>query len=257
MDCIKNFVKYNPLLKQLVIRDIKVKYRSSILGVLWSVLNPLLSMIVITIVFSQLFRYSIDNFPVYLMCGNLVFQFFSESTSMSMTSIIGGAELIKKVYIPKYIFPLARNLSSFVNLLFSLIAIIIIMIITKVQVTWAILLMPIILILLLIFTTGFSLILSSYTVFFRDIIHLYSVLIMILMYLTPLFYPEEIIPDKFKIFLYANPLYYFVKAFRCTVLYGQLPSLKLILACILLAISAIVLGIFIFYKKQDKFILHV
>lgn len=257
MNYIKNFIKYKHLLKQLVIRDIKVKYKHSILGILWSVLNPLLTMLVISIVFSELFQSSVQNFSVYLISGNIIFSFFSEATSMSMTSIIGGAQLIKKVYIPKYIFPLSRNLSSFVNLLFSLIAVALIMIITKVKISLAILFMPIILILLLIFAIGFSLILSAYAVFFRDIIHFYSVLIMLLMYLTPLFYPEEIIPERYKIFLYLNPLYYFVKSFRLTILYAQMPDLQLVLTCLIIAFATLFIGFFVFYKKQDKFILYV
>ena len=257
MNYIKNFMKYRNLLKQLVIRDIKVKYKHSMLGILWSVLNPLLTMLVISIVFSKVFASSVQNFPLYLISGNIIFSFFSEATSMSMTSIIGNAQLIKKVYIPKYIFPVSRNISSFVNLIFALIAVVIIMIITKVEISLAILFMPIVLILLLIFTMGFSLILTSYAVFFRDIIHLYSVLIMLLMYLTPLFYPEEIIPQQYQIFLYLNPIYYYVKSFRLTILYGQMPSLQLVLTCCAIAFSTLFIGLWVFYKKQDKFILYV
>ena len=118
---IHNLMKYRHLISELVMRDIKVKYKKSILGLLWTLLNPLLTMIVLTIVFSNLFRFDIENYPVYLITGQVMFNFFSEATNLAMMSINDNAQLIKKVYIPKYIFPISKCLSSFVNLIFSLI----------------------------------------------------------------------------------------------------------------------------------------
>lgn len=254
---ITNFLKYKTLLLELVRRDIKVKYKKSFLGILWSLLNPLLTMLVMMVVFSHVFRSDIKNFPVYLLSGNIMFSFFSEATNMSMTSVLGSASLIKKVYIPKYIFPLSKCLSSFVNLLFSLAAVFVIMLITRVKLGWSFLLFPVPILLLLVFIMGVSLILSAYAVFFRDIIHLYSVLVLILMYLTPLFYPEKIIPGKYKLFLYINPLYHYIKFFRATILYGVLPSASNVIICTLLSFGTFILGLYLFYRKQDKFILYV
>ena len=135
---IENFKKYKPLLFELVSRDLKTKYRRSVLGVLWTVLNPLGMMLVMTVVFSTVFRQNIENFPVYLMCGQLVFNFFNEASNMAMTSILGNASLIKKVYVPKYLFPLSRVCSSLVNMLTSFIALIIVIIVTRTPVTWTI-----------------------------------------------------------------------------------------------------------------------
>ena len=118
-----NFSKYRPLIRELVTRDLKVKYRRSVLGYMWSILNPLLMMLLQTLVFSYMFRFDIPNFPLYLICGNTLFNFFNESTNMGMGSVLGNASLIKKVYVPKFIFPISRVVSSFVNLLFSLAAI--------------------------------------------------------------------------------------------------------------------------------------
>ena len=115
-----NFSKYRPLIRELVTRDLKVKYRRSVLGYMWSILNPLLMMLLQTLVFSYMFRFDIPNFPLYLICGNTLFNFFNESTNMGMGSVLGNASLIKKVYVPKFIFPISRVVSSFVNLLFSL-----------------------------------------------------------------------------------------------------------------------------------------
>lgn len=254
---IKNFNKYRSLLKELVVRDIKVKYKRSVLGILWTLLNPLLTMMVLTIVFSNLFRFDIENYPVYLISGQVMFNFFAESTNMAMGSILGNASLIKKVYIPKYIFPLSRALSTFVNLLFALIAVIILMIFMKIKITVAILFVPLAILYILIFSIGMCLLLSSINVFFRDTQHLYGVLLTAWTYLTPIFYPIEIIPDKFKWIVELNPIYYMVDYFRQCILYGKIPTIELNLICILACSISMVVGLWTFYKTQDKFILYI
>lgn len=253
----ENFKKYRHLLKELVIKDIKLKYRRSYLGLLWTLLNPILMMIVLTIVFSTLFKNRIENFPVYLLSARTLFDFYSQATKDGMGCLIGSGSLIKKVYVPKYIFPLAKMLSAFVNMIFSLIALIIVMIVTKVPFAPELVLSPFPLIYVLVFTIGMGLILSTLCVFFRDIVHLYSVLLTAWMYFTPLFYPEEIIPDNFKIVLQLNPLRHMINMFRNIVLYHQVPTATEHLICIGFAVSALLIGLFVFYKKQDKFILYI
>ncbi|MCC0655736.1 ABC transporter permease [Clostridioides sp. ES-S-0123-01] len=253
---INNFLKYRNLLRELVVRDIKVKYKKSILGLLWTLLNPLLTMLVLTIVFSNIFRFDIDNFPVYLITGQVMFNFFSESTNMAMESIIGNAQLIKKVYIPKYVFPISKILSSFVNLLFALIAVIILMFFMNIHITKAIIFAPVSLLYMLMLSLGIGLLLSAINVFFRDTQHLYSVMLTAWMYITPIFYPLNIIPTKFKWIINLNPLRYIIEHFRQCVLYGNIPSLKLNLICLGFALVTLIIGLFMFYKSQDKFILH-
>jgi ABC-2 type transport system permease protein len=254
---IKNFMKYKGLLYELVMRDIKIKYRRSFLGILWSLLNPLLMMIVITIVFSNLFKFKIQNFAVYLLTGQIIFTFFSEATSTAMSSILSNGSLIKKIYIPKYIFPVSRGLSSFVNLLFSLIAIVIMLIVTKQKISWTIILFPLPLIYLLIFAIGIGLILSAFAVFFRDLLHLYGVMLIVWNYMTPIIYPEDIVPLKYKFIFIVNPLYYIIKYFREVVLYSQIPSLKLNVICLGLSLFTLFIGMIVFYRKQDEFILYI
>ena len=152
-----NFSKYRPLIRELVTRDLKVKYRRSFLGYVWSILNPLLMMLLQTLVFSYMFRFQIENFPLYLICGNTLFNFFNESTNMGMGSVLGNSSLIKKVYVPKFIFPISRVVSSFVNLLFSLAAIILVMLITRSPFHLTILLVWAPLVLLFLFTCGIAL----------------------------------------------------------------------------------------------------
>jgi ABC-2 type transport system permease protein len=238
-------------------RDLKVKYRRSVLGYLWSVLNPLLMMIVLTLVFSHLFRITIQNFPAYLLTGQAVFNLFSEATTGSLTSIVSSSPLIKKVYLPKYIFPLEKCLFALVNTCFSLVAVLIILIVTGVNINWTILLFWIPILYVFVFATGVGLILASLNVFFRDMAHLYGVVIMAWMYLTPIIYPVDMLPPMMQRLMNFNPLHYYVDCFRQLVLYGNLPQMSTHVICISLAITSLVLGVVIFKKTQDKFILHI
>lgn len=253
---IDKFVKYKTLLIELVSRDVKVKYRRSLLGYVWSILNPLLMMVVITTVFSYMFRFDIENYPVYLLTGQLIYNFFSESTNFAMNSIISAGSLIKKVYLPKYIFPLSRTLSSFVNLLFSLVALLIILVITKTPITPVIFLFPLPLIYTLLFCIGTGLILSVLAVYFRDTVYLYGIFLTALMYLTPIFYPMNALPDNVINIIELNPLYHIVTMFRTIILEGQFPTLQDNLICLSFGIVSILIGLFIFKKKQDDFIMY-
>lgn len=253
---LKNVHKYMPLMKELVSRDLKVKYRRSILGYVWSLLNPLLMMTVMTLVFSFMFRFDIANYPLYLICGQTLWTFFNESTNMAMYSVLGNGALLKKVYIPKYIFPISRVLSSFVTMSFSLVAIIIVMVVTGVEIRWWLLLFPVPLLLLLIFSMGVGMILSALSVYFRDITHLYSVITLAWMYLTPIFYPLEAAPLDVQRLICFNPMYGFITFFRDLVLYGRLSGADVILLCVFSSIISLACGILVFRKMQNNFILH-
>ena len=254
---IRELYKYRWLLQQLVNRDLKVKYKRSVLGYAWSLLNPLLMMIVISIVFSYIFRFDIENFPIYLLCGQVLFTFFSESTSMAMNSIIQSAGLIKKVYIPKYIFPLSKLMSSFVNLLFSLLAVVIMLIVTKTPVTWTILLFPIPLFYLFCISLGVGLFISVLATYFRDMVHLYAVFIQALMYFTPLFYPIDAVPASVQLAIKFNPMYHIIDYFRNIVMYGTLPSFRDNVVCILFSIISLLIGYITFKKKEKDFLLYI
>ena len=255
MKYIDNFLKYRMLLKELVSRDLKTKYRRSVLGFLWTVLNPLGMMLVLTVVFSNLFRQNIENFPIYLMCGQLVFNFFNEASNMAMTSILGNAPLIKKVYVPKYLFPISRVCSSLVNLTTSFVAMLIVILITRTRITWTIFLSVFPIFYVLLFATGIGLILSVMVVSFRDIQHLYGVLITAWMYLTPVFYPMEMLPESVAVIVRMNPLTVYVEMLRSAVLYHQVSGLSMHLYSIVSSVFFLVIGLWVFKKKQDGFIL--
>ena len=250
------FWKYRELLLELVKRDLIVKYRRSYLGYLWSLLNPLLMMIVISAVFSYVFRYNIPNYSIYLLTGQILYTFVNEATSVSMLSLINGSALIRKVALPKYIFPLSRTLSSFVNLLFSLLAIVIMLPITHTKIRWTILLFPIPLLYILVFAIGMGLILAILAAYYRDVEHLYSVVLTAWMYFTPIFYPVDILPRYAMTLMRFNPLYHYIQMFRQIVLYGQVPELHSHLTCIGISLLFLAVGLAIFKKYQDRAVMY-
>ncbi len=253
----KTFKNYSFLLTELIKRDISGKYKDSTLGLFWSFLNPLLSMIVLTIVFSTFFGRTIENFPVYLLSGKLVFDLFANATTGAMDSIKGNSEIIKKIYVPKYMFAVGIVCSEFINFLISLVVLIAVMVVTGAPFYMSLLYSPIPLFFLLVLTMGVGLILATLTTFFTDIKYLYGVLIMLLSFMTPLFYPIEIIPEQFLFFFKINPLYAAVSSFRDIVLYGAFPQTKFLLYLIITSIFALILGIYLFYRYQDEFVINI
>jgi lipopolysaccharide transport system permease protein len=252
-----NFFKYRFLLMELVKKDIKIKYRRSVLGIFWSFMEPLLFMIVLTIIFSTLFQNSIPNYPVYLLTGRLVFMFFATATRGSMRSIYGNASTIKKLYVPKYIFTLGMTLSNLVTFLLSLIILIAVMIVTQAPFTLFIFTSIIPMALLLIFTIGVGLILATITVFFRDVEHLYGVFTTLLLYGSAIFFPPEIIPAQFQFLLYFNPVFVYISMFRDSFLYATFFDPFQLVYGTVCAIGALFIGMYIFYKNQDRFILYI
>lgn len=254
----RRFFAFDELLKQLIIRDVKLKYRRSYLGYLWSILNPLMLMMVLVVVFSNLFRFDIPNFPLYMISGQFLFNFMTEATNMSVGSITGNSALIKKTYVPKYIFTVSKVGSSLVNLFFSLGALLLVMIFTDAEFSWNLLFFPVIILEVFIFSLGLGLWLSAITVFFRDIQYLWGVFISMWMYLTPLFYPVSIIPEEYQeLYKNANPMYGYIEQFRDIVLYAKFPQTESILIGFSTAFIILILGAWYFNKKQDEFILYI
>ena len=248
------------ILAQLVGKDFKRKYRRSVLGVVWSVLNPLLMMVVMSLVFSFFLRYdNMEHYPLYLILGNVIWTIFADSTNQGVTSILDAAPLLKKVRINKTVFPVERVLFALVN--FSLIAVVIVMLWEGVLPTWTVILLPVLLVLLMGFCIGMSLLLSSLAVFFRDIIHLWSVVILAWSYVTPLFWPVSMIsqvPYAFmRVIMLANPMYNYVAFMRMILLNGQPPELITVAMCVFWAVFMLAVGYAVFRKLQRKFILYI
>ena len=253
---IRNFVKFQPLLSELVARDIKIKYRRSVLGVLWTLLNPLCMMIILSIVFSSIFKFDVENFPLYVLSGQVIFNFFNDSTTSSMSAIISSASLIKKVYVPKYLFVLSRVMSSVINLMASFTALLLVMVATRAELHWTVFLSVIPLAMVVLFSFGVGMFLAAITVRFRDVIHLYSVFTTGLLYLTPVIYPMAALPDMVKTIVMINPLTNYLLMFRDVMFNNTLPSVFSVLLGIVEAALALALGLYVFYKNQDEFILN-
>lgn len=253
-----NFGKYKFLLYQLIIRDIKTKYRNSLLGVFWSFLEPLLSMVVLTIIFSTIFKhYGVENYPVYLLTGRLIFTFFAGGSTAAMRSLRASAGIFKSVYVPKYIYPLSAVLSNFVTFLLSLVVLFGVMIATNAPFTIYIIFTSLPIVALLFFTIGVGLIMATANVFFRDLEHLYGVFTMLLMYATPIFYPANIVPPTFRFIQDYNPIYAVICCCRSVFLYGTLYDLHQLLFAVVSAVITLIIGLVLFYRYQDKFILHI
>ena len=254
-----NFIKYKFLLKELIKRDFKVKYQRSALGLLWSILYPLLMMAVMALVFSNIFKASMPgvNFLVYLLSGLTLFNFFSEATNQAMPSVIGNMSLINKVYIPKYIFPLSKCLFSGINFLLTLIPLYLVILFTGTGLNFYHLLLPYCFVMLLIFSIGMSFFLSCISVFLRDIFYIYGIVILAWTYLTPIMYDVRILPAIMVKIMQYNPLFQYINFGREIILFNRIPTLNCWLSCAGFALGLLFFGILIFRRKQDKFIHYI
>ncbi|MCR5322099.1 MAG: ABC transporter permease [Lachnospiraceae bacterium] len=256
----KNLHKYRYLLFELIKKDIKLKYRNSVLGILWTLLEPLLTMIVLTLVFSNMFGKSGDNFPVYILCGRLMYSFFSNGTKTALKSIRKHGAMISKVYIPKYMYPLASIISSYVIFLISMIVLVGVAISQKMHITLYIFQALIPLTLIAVMTMGVGLLLSTFDVFFRDLEYLWTVALMLIMYTCAIFYKVENLKTQVNAWIFkVNPLYSVIVMFRDAVFGRSImaeDSYHLYFS-IAFSFASFLLGVVVFWRKQDKFILYV
>lgn len=240
------------LLEEIIKKNFAAKYKGSILGILWSVLKPLCIMILLTIIFSTLFVGRIDNYPVYLLSGKCVFDFFSSATSVSMRSLKGNINILKRTPAPKFVFVLGAIFSEFINFIITLIILIAVMIVTKAQfhlATSFIAIIPIIALIMLI--TGVGLLLAVLCVYFSDIQHLWGVITVAIMYASALFYPMDIIPEPYHQVMILNPIFWVIDQFRLLVLWGTIPNWLNMINLVLLSAIILVFGVLVF-KKYDK-----
>jgi len=256
---LQTLFKYRELFFQLISRDIKIKYRRSVLGYLWTVLNPLLTMIVLVIVFSNIFSRNIPNYPIYLLIGQMLFHFMSGAVSNSLSSVTGNAGLLKKIYIPKYIFTLADVTSELLFFFFSLGAFIVVLLATRTSVTWYILFIVIPVIELYIFCIGLGLFMSQAVVFFRDVVYIWHVVSIAWMYLSAIFYPVSILPDNVcYLITHYNPMYFYITMFRNFTLSGaNMGSLDLAIRGAVAAAIMLIVGLVSFSCNKNKFILYI
>src|SRR5215210_1456941 len=247
--------RYRDLVFALVARELKVRYRRSAIGFLWTMLQPLLMMLVLQVVFSSLFRVSLDfgNYPVYALSGLLFWNFFSQSIVASMNSLRGNAPLLRKLPVPKEVFPLATVISGVINLCLALVPLLLILLVTRHPLTPALLFLPVSILLAATFTLGAGLLLSPLSVFFSDVIELIGVVLSILMYLTPVIYPMSILHDsKFLPVVRFNPVRSILEVFRDPIYQGEIPPLSHFTVCLGISLAALAIGAFAFRRSSDR-----
>lgn len=240
------------VVRQLTAREIKRKYARSYLGIVWSVLNPLLSMAVLSLIFSQLFRRSIDNYPIYYLTGYILWQTFTSATNAAMTTLVDNKMLLLKVKFPMDIFILTRVYTALINLGYSLIAYVTMLIVFRVTPKWTMLISPFIIFCLVVFALGISYMLATAYVFFGDIKYLYSVVLTLWMYCSAIFYPVEQLQGFIRIVIFNNPLYTYIHCLRKAVIYGELPNTVEFLQMVLWGAGIYGLGYLVFRKNRNR-----
>lgn len=269
---LQNAYKYRFLMQEIIRKNVKLQYRNSFLGIFWTFLQPLLTMIVLVFIFGTIFGRSNDGvvcYPVFLLTGRLLYEFFTQSTKRAMRSIRLSASVIKKVYVPKYIYPLANVMSNFVTFMISLLVLVVVMGFFLIKgsypdlhLSWYVLLSGVPILILCLLSLGVGLILSVLNVFFKDIEYIYEVVCMMLFYVTPIMYKLDTL-ERSGInaavlqLLKLNPLYSIIEMFRSCVLYCELWDWGYFAYALGSAVVVLVIGLVVFYKKQDKFILHI
>lgn len=250
------YQQYKFVFVELVKRDFKKKYKRSVLGVLWSMLAPLFTLLVLNFVFGTFFGRTQEYYTIYLFSGWLIFQYYNEATNGAMNSLMSNASIFSKVKVPKYMFLFSRVASSSINFFLTLIVYFVFVIAYRVPITWKYITLVYPVFCMFILILGIGLILSALFVFFRDIQYLYSVFSMALMYATPIFYTTDILGDKSWIF-YLNPLYYYVTYFRSVVIDGTIPPLTFHVVMLAISISLFAIGCWMYKKYNYKFLYYV
>lgn len=254
---ISRFKKNWFLFQELVSRDFKQKYKRTVLGMAWSVLAPLLQLVVMSLVFTSFFGRNTPHYTIYLFCGNLVFSYFKESTTGGMNALMSNASIFSKVNVPKYMFLLSKNVSALINFGLTLCVFFLFVIIDRVPFSpsFFTLIWPIAW--LVVFNIGMGLILSALFVFFRDIGYLYDIFTLLLMYMSAIFYTVDVFPAAMQKLFYCNPLYCYISYFRTAVIGGVVPPWWLHLLCAAWALVVLVIGGLIYKKQNHKFLYYV
>jgi ABC-type polysaccharide/polyol phosphate export permease len=249
---IHEIIRYKYLIIQLTRRDILARYKRSFLGIAWTMLNPLGMMIVMSVVFSQLFS-SIESYPAYVLSGLIAWNFFSQSTNAAMSGIVWGGGLMQRIYVPRTAFAVSAILTALVNLALSIVPLVLVMLVMRVPISVSILYLPISMVFLAAFSLGVGLILSTTAVYFPDVAEMYQIVLIAWMYLTPVIYPEEIIPAQFSAIYRLNPMYQLIRLFRLPIYNGRIPTLEELLPAGILSIIVLIIGWIYFTAKSDEF----
>lgn len=254
---LKKIKQYRFLFEELVKRDFTKKYKRTVLGMLWSVLGPLMSLGVMALVFTKFFGHNIPHYVIYLFCGNLVYSYFREATSTGMTSLRDNASIFSKINVPKYMFLLSKNVSTLINFGLNIIVLLVFVLLDGLPITWKFIFLLYPIACLVIFNLGVGLILSALFVMFRDIQYLYDIFTLLLMYLSAIFYDISVYSQQVQYLFYLNPVYVYIRYFRKIIIEGTIPQLSFHILAAAYAVIALVIGAVIYRKNNYKFLYYI
>ncbi len=254
---VREAVRYHELIWALAVKELRLRYKRSMLGFFWALLNPLMTMIVLTVVFSHVMRVNVDHYSVFLLSVLMPWTFFAQALSYSVESIVGNGELLKKVYVPKTVFPLAAVLANVINFLLSLIPMALLLVVLRFPFHWTWVYLPVPLVGLLLFTLGLGLLFAAANVFFRDLSHILQIVLQAWFYLSPIIYSVDFIPPRYRPLLHLNPLSYALNGFRMGIYYGQVPTLQSAALSLGIGLAALWIGYAFFRRVQDSLVLYV
>jgi ABC-2 type transport system permease protein len=244
---------YRDLIFFLVRRDLTARYKRSVLGIAWTMLNPLGMMIVLSIVFSQIFRVTIEDYPAYVLSGLIAWNFFSQSSSSAIYALVWGGDLLQRIYIPRSTFAISSIGTGLINLVLSLVPLILVMAVIGTPIHATIILAPVAMIFLGLFSLGIGLLISTIGIYFYDVVEMYAILLMAWMYITPIIYTTDLLPENIQRLIQLNPMVHLVVLFRSLVLYGEIPSLENWLISAGFALGTFLIGWLVFTSKSDEF----
>jgi homopolymeric O-antigen transport system permease protein len=254
---IRDIASNRELIWALAMKELNIRYKRSALGFFWALLNPLLMMIIYTLVFSTILRFSIPYYPIFLISALLPWTFFSQSLSYSVESVVGNGELLKKVYVAKSVFPIAAVLSNVINFLFSMVPLILLLIVFRFPFHWTWFYFVVPFLGLLMFTLGCSFFFAMANVFFRDMAHILQVVLSAWFYLCPILYPLDIVPQRYQVLFRLNPMTYPLNGFRLAIYYGLLPSPQSMAASLAVGLVTLWLGYRLFQRHEDTLVYYV
>jgi ABC-2 type transport system permease protein len=253
----QKFNEFRFLFEELTKRDFRKKYKRTTLGMMWSILNPLFTLLIMRVVFMQFFGATIPHYTTYLFAGTLVYSYFTEATNSGMYALISNKDIFSKVNLPKYMFVLSANSSAFINFMLTVCIFLVFAVVDGIALTWGFFLLLFPIVLLLAFNIGASMILSAVYLFFQDTKYLYGIFTMLLMYLSAIFYQVESFPIAYQRLFLMNPVYVYIKFFRVIVIDGHMPSIEFFLLSVLYALAVNLLGAVIYRKYNNRFLYYV
>jgi len=253
----RDIYDYRELIWALAMKELRVRYKRSVLGFVWALLNPLLMMIVLTLVFGTIMRFSIDHYAIFLLSMLLPWTFFTQALTYSVESVVGNADLLKKVHIAKVVFPVAAVVSNIVNFLLSLIPLALLVLVLRFPLHWTWIYLPVPMLGLFLFTLGSSLFLAAINVFFRDISHIIQIILSAWFYFSPIIYSLDFIPAKHRWLFKLNPMLYVLNGFRLSIYYGLLPQLTSVAMSLACGVAAVLIGYGVFRRYQESFVFYV